>query len=135
MFLFLMKCPDSHIFIILTIVFFNDAIKNIFLPNYPGEKSWSLTLIKHGWLPFFNLHHGQPPWSTMSISDYGQTLPLTMTDMVPEGHGQQTIYCPSVTMVNRVLLWSNIVFDHGQTRLTMIPFLIENQMINRWIQI
>ena len=52
----------------------------------------------------------------MPISDHGQTVPWTMTDMVPDGHGQITIHCPSVTMVSRVQLWSYIVIDHGQTR-------------------
>ena len=95
-----------------------------------GENSWSLTLVNHGWLPSVNWNHGQPPWSTMSISDHGQTLQLTLVRHGPWWTWSATIYCPSVTMVSRVQLWSNIVTDHGQTRLTrvkqgmtMVPFL------------
>lgn len=73
----------------------------------------------HGWLPSVNWHHGQPAWSTMSISDQGQTLPLTKVRHCPWWTWSATIYCPSVTMVSRVQLWSNIVSNRRQTRLTI----------------
>lgn len=116
--------------------------------SHTGEKSWSLSLdhgwtcmVTHGWLLSVNWNHGQPPWSTMSISDQGQTLPLNKVRHGPwwtwsanhllslRDHGQSYS-----TMVKHCHWpWSNTVdkgwqtFDHG-------PFS-ENQIINRCIQI